>query len=107
MFVWAQREKVLCQSKSQALQFSNKNIDESNEWLIGKLEEEVVFEGEDLDWDEVARASGVEEPSKVTRSTHKATSSIPTPTATQARPTPRASRGKTSLYNLVDDENED
>ncbi|KAI8568380.1 hypothetical protein RHMOL_Rhmol02G0194100 [Rhododendron molle] len=54
---------------------SLKNIDESNEWLIGKLEDELVFDGEDLDWNVVAEASGVEQPSKVTRSTHKSTSS--------------------------------
>ncbi|XP_058218122.1 uncharacterized protein LOC131329073 [Rhododendron vialii] len=54
---------------------SLKNIDESNEWLIGKLEDELVFESEDLDWNVVAEASEVEEPSKVTRSTHKPTTS--------------------------------
>ncbi|KAI8524207.1 hypothetical protein RHMOL_Rhmol13G0132200 [Rhododendron molle] len=54
---------------------SLKNIDESNEWLIEKLEDELVFDSEDLDWNVVAEASGVEQPSKVTRSTHKSTSS--------------------------------
>ncbi|KAI8563853.1 hypothetical protein RHMOL_Rhmol03G0141500 [Rhododendron molle] len=54
---------------------SLKNIDESNEWLIGKLENELVFDGEDLDWNLVAEASGVEQPSKVTKLTQKPTNS--------------------------------
>ncbi|XP_059287601.1 uncharacterized protein LOC132040931 [Lycium ferocissimum] len=40
------------------------NIDEANEWLIGcprNEEEELVYEGCDLDWGTVSRASGVEE----------------------------------------------
>ncbi|KAK9750151.1 hypothetical protein RND81_02G176900 [Saponaria officinalis] len=47
-------------------------IDESNEWLIGKMQEddgdEVVFEDEDLTWSVVARASGVDESTYFTRS---------------------------------------
>ena len=45
---------------------SLKDMDESNEWLTGRTEEEFVedqsvFDGEDLTWGDVARASGVEE----------------------------------------------
>ena len=46
---------------------SLKDIDDSNEWLMGRMEDEgaaeddLVFEGDDLTWGDVARASGVEE----------------------------------------------
>lgn len=46
-------------------------IDESNEWLLGRLEEDkddnLVFEGEDLTWDAVEKASGVNEPFYATK----------------------------------------
>ncbi|GER42567.1 hAT transposon superfamily [Striga asiatica] len=49
-------------------------IKESNEWLLGKMEgesdgddDDLVFEGEDLTWDAVAKASGAEEPTYRTR----------------------------------------
>ena len=44
-----------------------KDIDDSNEWLMGRMEDEgaaeddLVFEGDDLTWGDVARASGAEE----------------------------------------------
>ncbi|XP_028059118.1 uncharacterized protein LOC114262889 [Camellia sinensis] len=44
------------------------DIDESNEWLVGRMEEELVFEDDTLTWDDVARAAGVEESSQRTRS---------------------------------------
>ncbi|XP_028096366.1 uncharacterized protein LOC114296273 [Camellia sinensis] len=37
------------------------DIDESNEWLVGRMEKELVFEDDTLTWDDVARAAGVEE----------------------------------------------
>ncbi|KAL8456590.1 hypothetical protein ACS0TY_034718 [Phlomoides rotata] len=47
------------------------NIDESNEWVTGRMEDdeedELVFEGDDLMWGVVARASGVDEPAYDTR----------------------------------------
>lgn len=38
-------------------------IDESNEWLVGRLQEEheLVYENDDLTWDDVARAVGCDE----------------------------------------------
>ncbi|GFY97541.1 hAT dimerization domain-containing protein [Actinidia rufa] len=51
------------------------NIDESNEWLCGRLDgesdedEELVFEDDTLTWGAVVRASGVGERSKQTRAT--------------------------------------
>lgn len=52
---------------------SLEGIDASNEWLIGRPEDEqddddLVFEDEPLTWDTVARASGAEEPERLTRS---------------------------------------
>ena len=44
-----------------------KDIDDSNEWLMGRMEDEgaaeddLVFEDDDLTWGDVARASGAEE----------------------------------------------
>ena len=44
-----------------------KDIDDSNKWLMGRMEDEgaaeddLVFEGDDLTWSDVARASGAEE----------------------------------------------
>ena len=46
---------------------SLKDIDNRNEWLMGRMEDEgateddLVFEGNDLTWGDVARASGAEE----------------------------------------------
>ncbi|GMP82231.1 hypothetical protein CsSME_00036635 [Camellia sinensis var. sinensis] len=45
------------------------DIDESNEWLVGRMEEKLVFEDDTLTWDDVARAAGVEDSSQRTRST--------------------------------------
>ena len=40
---------------------SLKDINDSNEWLMGRMEDDLVFEGDDLTWGNVARASGAEE----------------------------------------------
>ncbi|XP_058198614.1 uncharacterized protein LOC131314137 [Rhododendron vialii] len=63
---------------------SLKDIDESNEWLVGTMEEKFVFEGDgdgdgdDLNWDDVALASRAEEPRKTTRaSSSKSSDSTP------------------------------
>jgi len=50
------------------------DIDESNEWLIGRMDEnsedddELVFGDDDLTWNVVSRASGANDPSYFTRS---------------------------------------
>nr|DAD45738.1 TPA_asm: hypothetical protein HUJ06_003968 [Nelumbo nucifera] len=57
---------------------SLKDIDESNEWLLGEMdgaEDELVFQGDSLTWGDVARASGVEEPPRYTRSRGSSTTS--------------------------------
>ncbi|GER42501.1 hAT transposon superfamily [Striga asiatica] len=65
-----------------------KDIDESNEWLVGAREEEYVFQNEDLTWDDVATAAGVEEPRNRTRSTGKKS----------------ASNASSSSFRLVDED---
>ncbi|CAM8979646.1 unnamed protein product [Rhodiola kirilowii] len=57
-------------------------IDESNEWLLGRMEGaspnddvgNLVFSDDNLTWNVVARASGANDPSYVTRSTRNVTS---------------------------------
>ena len=49
-----------------------KDIDESNEWLLGRMDgdsddDALVFEDDNLTWAAVARASGVDEPNYYTR----------------------------------------
>lgn len=36
---------------------SLKVIDESNDWLVGRIEEELVLDDDNLNWDDVALAS--------------------------------------------------
>ncbi|XP_028112447.1 uncharacterized protein LOC114310603 [Camellia sinensis] len=58
---------------------SLKDIDESNKWLIGRMENEPVFDDDDddsLGWNDVAGAAGVEESSQRTRPTTTRTTPI-------------------------------
>ncbi|XP_028088946.1 uncharacterized protein LOC114289419 isoform X2 [Camellia sinensis] len=79
------------------------NIDESNEWLVGRMDGEEdedndnVFDDESLTWGDVARAFGVRERNKRTRST-----TSKTPSASRARP-----RGSRSSNALIDEEEVD
>ena len=68
---------------------SLKDIDDSNEWLIGKMEDEdshgdaqddFVFDDDNLTWGDVARATGAEEARFDTRARARASSSIIPPT---------------------------
>ncbi|KAJ9705844.1 hypothetical protein PVL29_003780 [Vitis rotundifolia] len=68
---------------------SLKDIDDSNEWLIGRMEDEdshggaqddFVFDDDNLTWGDVARASGAEEARFDTRARARASSSIIPPT---------------------------
>ncbi|KAJ9682088.1 hypothetical protein PVL29_018125 [Vitis rotundifolia] len=68
---------------------SLKDIDDSNEWLIGRMEDEdshggaqddFVFDDDNLTWGDVARASGAEEARFDTRARERASSSIIPPT---------------------------
>ncbi|KAF7833672.1 protein FAM50A-like [Senna tora] len=59
---------------------SLKDIDDSNEWLLGKVEEELddnVFKNDDLTWQDVAIASGAEEPLRYSRK--RSSTQAPTP----------------------------
>ena len=82
-----------------------KDIDDSNKWLMermedeGAVEDELVFEGDDLTWGDVARASGVEELRVYTRA--KA-SKTPTP-----KPKSRPSSSKQTPTLALIDENEE
>ncbi|RVW36765.1 hypothetical protein CK203_101561 [Vitis vinifera] len=68
---------------------SLKDINDSNEWLIGRMEDEdshggaqddFVFDDDNLTWGDVARAAGVEEARFDTRARARASSSIIPPT---------------------------
>ena len=77
-----------------------KEIDESNEWLIGRMDDEnshdhvdaqddLVFDDDDLTWGDVARANEVEEPRFDTRakaSSSRFPSSRGNDTASSSRP---------------------
>ncbi|RWR74425.1 hypothetical protein CKAN_00275200 [Cinnamomum micranthum f. kanehirae] len=69
---------------------SLKNIDESNEWLLGRMDREL---DEDDEFGDVATASGVGESSQRTRAT----------STSRARATPRVTRSS-SVLQLVDEE---
>ncbi|RWR76250.1 hypothetical protein CKAN_00468400 [Cinnamomum micranthum f. kanehirae] len=78
---------------------SLKNIDESNRWLLGRIDRELdeddefVFDDDILTWGDVATASGVGESSQRTRAT----------STSRARATPRVTRSS-SVLQLVDEE---
>ncbi|XP_042453034.1 uncharacterized protein LOC122037575 [Zingiber officinale] len=70
--------------------FEQLYVNDSNEWLMDKMdgesdneEDELVFEGDDLTWDAVARASGDEEPAYCTRGKNIASMT----SSSHARPT--------------------
>ena len=82
-----------------------KDIDDSNEWLMGRMEDEgvaeddLVFEGDYLTWGDVARASGDEELRVYTRA--KATKT------TTPKPNLRPSISKhTPTLALIDEDEE-
>ncbi|XP_022147661.1 uncharacterized protein LOC111016530 [Momordica charantia] len=84
------------------------HIDESNEWLIGTLEEEdgqeeneLVFDDDDLTWGDVAEASGVREPIRQTRTYTRSKGKSP------ATPAPTTSRVRKSVQVVVSDDDDD
>ncbi|RWR87921.1 hypothetical protein CKAN_01688500 [Cinnamomum micranthum f. kanehirae] len=78
---------------------SLKNIDESNEWLLGRIDreldedDELVFDDDILTWGDIATASGVGESSQRTRVT----------STSRARATPRDSKSS-NVLQLEDEE---
>ena len=82
-----------------------KDIDDNNKWLMGRMEDEgvaeddLMFEGDNLTWGDVARASGAEELKVYTRA--KASK---TPTS---KPKSRPSSSKhTPTLALIDEDEE-
>ncbi|RVW13361.1 hypothetical protein CK203_095743 [Vitis vinifera] len=87
---------------------SLKDIDDSNEWLIERMEDEdshggaqddFVFDDDNLTWGDVARAAGAEEARFDTRARARASSSIIPPTrgiASSSRTLP--------FYSLIDED---
>ena len=79
-----------------------KEIDESNEWLIGRMDDEdspdhvdaqddLVFDDDDLTWADVARASEAKEPrfdTRATTSLSRLPSSRGNDTASSSKPMP-------------------
>ncbi|RVW61548.1 hypothetical protein CK203_066203 [Vitis vinifera] len=87
---------------------SLKDIDDSNEWLIGRMEDEdshggaqddFVFDDDNLTWGDVARAAGAEEARFDTRARARASSSIIPP----IRGIASSSRTLPS-YSLIDED---
>nr|CAN83296.1 hypothetical protein VITISV_008290 [Vitis vinifera] len=87
---------------------SLKDIDDSNEWLIGKMEDEdshggaqddFVFDDDNLTWGDVARAIGAEEARFDTRTRARASSSIIPPTRGIA-----SSSGTLPSHSLIDED---
>ena len=87
-----------------------KDIDDSNEWLIGRMEDgdsyggaqdDFVFDDDNLTWGDVARATGAEEARFDTRARAKASSNIIPPTRGIA------SSSRSLLSHSLIDEDED
>ena len=79
---------------------SLKEIDDCNEWMLGKVEEELdaaddlVFEDDDLTWGDVALASRAEEPAHTTR-------------ASTSTPASRVTKSKKASLHIVEEEEEE
>ncbi|RVW13610.1 hypothetical protein CK203_088822 [Vitis vinifera] len=87
---------------------SLKDMDDSNEWLIGRMEDEdshggaqddFVFDDDNLTWGDVARAAGAEEARFDTRARARASSSIIPPTRGIA-----SSSRTLSSHSLIDED---
>ena len=89
-----------------------KEIDESNEWLIGRMDDEdshdhvdaqddLVFDDDDLTWGDIARASEAEEPRFDTRA-RASSSTLP---SLKGNDTTSSSRPMPSL-SLIDEDGE-
>ncbi|KAL2252038.1 UNVERIFIED_CONTAM: hypothetical protein Sindi_2326100, partial [Sesamum indicum] len=89
-------------------------IDESNEWLLGRLtldsdeENATVFEDNDLTWGDVARAAGVDEEAYSLRS-QSTIEPRGKSKASSSKASKKASASKSSgrRLNLIDEEEED
>ena len=85
-----------------------KDIDDSNEWLMGRMEDEgaakddLVFEGDDLTWGDVARVSGAYELRVYIRAKASKTQT-PKPKSRDSRP---SSSKHTPTLALIDEDEE-
>ncbi|XP_073046708.1 uncharacterized protein [Primulina eburnea] len=86
-------------------------VDDGNEWLLGRLEDEepdFVHDGDDLTWQDVADAVGVDESPYTLRKPKGASKATPTSTGSSKAATSK-SRGKrpietSSTLNFIDDD---
>ncbi|XP_057965655.1 uncharacterized protein LOC131155937 [Malania oleifera] len=88
-----------------------KDIDGSNEWLIGRMDgdsdedDELVFEDDNLTWDFVARAAGLNNPPHHTRS--RISTNMPSSSRGRGRASSSSAtsaRGRTTMLELVDED---
>ncbi|XP_010490147.1 PREDICTED: uncharacterized protein LOC104767878 [Camelina sativa] len=94
------------------------DIDDCNEWLVGRMDEEstveydLVFEDDDSTWDVVSKASGANEPNYLTRAKKPSSQSASKAkkgknTASSSNPPPRSSqRSSTTPLTLIDEDDE-
>ncbi|XP_019086262.1 PREDICTED: uncharacterized protein LOC104718701 [Camelina sativa] len=94
------------------------DIDDCNEWLVGRMDEEstveydLVFEDDDLTWDVVSKASGANEPNYLTRAKKTSSQSANRAKkgkiiASSSNPPPRSSqRSSTTPLTLIDEDDE-
>ncbi|KAL0320370.1 UNVERIFIED_CONTAM: hypothetical protein Sradi_5298500 [Sesamum radiatum] len=94
------------------------DIDESNEWLLGRLnlseedgdeENARVFEGDDLTWGDVVRAFGVDEDAYTFRPRHSKVEKNTTSKASSSKATKKASTSSkfTTNRHLIDEDEEE
>ena len=90
---------------------SLENIDDSNEWMLGKVdgasdeEDALIHDGHDLTWSDVARASGIEEEAYNFRA--KATKGGASSSKTIKKSLPSKSDAPHQLLQLIDEEEEE
>ena len=82
------------------------DVDESNEWLLGTMdenseEEDLVFEGDDLTWSAVSRATEANEPTYATRGVSRVRRDAPVAPASSSR----VDKGKRPM--MIDDDDDD
>jgi len=90
-----------------------KDIDESNEWLLGRMEgdsdeDDLVFEDDTLTWAAVAQACGANEPRYLTRSRgSKTTTTCKTSTKDKGKAPASTSKSSGARLHLIDEDEEE
>ncbi|XP_010246706.1 PREDICTED: uncharacterized protein LOC104589925 [Nelumbo nucifera] len=110
MTIWQKKVKVVDVTDPISL----KDIDESNEWLLGEMAREVsgvendlVLDDDSLTWGDVALALGVEEPIRNTRNRGSSVTSISHARATTSTNARRSRGGSSSQLRLENEEFEE